>query len=329
MRSVKHLRGQLGGLDGPCSQKPRHQRPAGEAANAGDNRAVGVDHYENFPVASLLCPPALRPAVVALYGFARTADDLADEGDAPAAQRLADLAAYRQALHAALATPTDGQPLASADPGADAARWARVFGPLARAQQQHRWPPALLHDLLDAFEQDVRNPPYPSRASLLDYCRRSANPVGRLLLHLYRVDDPQALQQSDAICSALQLINFWQDLGRDQRHGRNYLPDDVLAEHGLPPAYGRPPADSPALRQVVRALCDWAEGLMHAGAPLALRLPGRMGWELRLVVQGGLRILDKIRHLDHGTLLTRPTLGKADGPVLLWRALTMKATARA
>lgn len=317
MRSVKHLRGNPGAVADRAGTRKAgrtgHRKPDG----AGDNRPVGVDHYENFPVASLLCPPALRPAVVALYGFARTADDLADEGDAAPAQRLADLAAYRQALVAALAGDT-----------AAGGRWAGVFGPLARAQQRHHWPPSLLHDLLDAFEQDVRNPPYPDRASLLDYCRRSANPVGRLLLHLYDVDDEHSLQQSDAICSALQLINFWQDLGRDQQRGRNYLPDDSLAAHGLPPAFGRPPADSPALRQTVRTLCDWAAETMHSGAPLALRLPGRMGWELRLVVQGGLRILDKIGRLDHGTLLARPTLGKADGPLLLWRALTMKAPAR-
>ncbi|MFL6663494.1 MAG: squalene/phytoene synthase family protein, partial [Rhizobacter sp.] len=160
-----------------------------------------VEHYENFPVASWLCPPALRPAVTAIYGFARTADDLADEGDATPAQRLADLATYRRDLDAA----ATGAP--------PSARWTAVFSPLAGAIARHGLPVPLLHDLLDAFSQDVVQARYADRAELLDYCRRSANPVGRLLLHLYGIDDPRALHESDAICTALQLANFWQDLG--------------------------------------------------------------------------------------------------------------------
>ena len=266
-----------------------------------------MDHYENFPVASLLCPPALRPAVAAIYWFARTADDLADEGDTPPALRLADLAAYRTDLDAALLT---GQP---------SARWPRVFGALSASHQRHAFPRPLLHDLLSAFEQDVRNPAYPDRQSLLDYCRRSANPVGRLLLHLYGLHDETDLQRSDAICSALQLINFWQDLGLDLKRGRNYLPTQDLAVHGLP----TPPADGPALRALVRSLCDWAADLMRQGAPLALRVPGRAGWELRLVVQGGLRVLEQIARIDYDTLNHRPSVGRPDVPLLLWRALRM------
>lgn len=277
----------------------------------GDNPPVGVDHYENFPVASVLCPPELRPAVAAIYGFARTADDLADEGDAPPVQRLSDLAAYRADLDAILA---------GREPGP---RWTPVLGALARAHRQHRFPGVLLHDLLSAFEQDVLNPRYPDRAALLDYCRRSANPVGRLLLHLYGVRGPLDLEQSDAICTALQLINFWQDLGLDQQRGRDYLPAQDLAAHGVTLMGGRVAADSPALRAAVRSLCEWARALMKQGSPLACRLPGRAGWELRLVVQGGLRILDKIAGMDHGTLSARPMLGKRDLPILLWRALRM------
>ncbi len=274
---------------------------------------MGVDHYENFPVASVLCPPALRPAVAAIYWFARTADDIADEGDAAADQRLADLAAYRADLEAALAGGT----------GTVSRRWTQVFDNLARAHRRHRFPGPLLHDLLSAFEQDVRNPPYPDRAALLDYCSRSANPVGRLLLHLYGVQGTHDVAQSDAICTALQLINFWQDLGVDQKRGRNYLPAQDLSALGIQLVPGQRPADSAGLRAALRSLCDWAAELMLQGAPLACRLPGRAGWELRLVVQGGLRILDKIRRLDHDTLSARPTLGKRDLPVLLWRALCM------
>jgi hydroxysqualene synthase len=276
---------------------------------------VGVDHYENFPVASVLCPPELRPAVVAIYNFARTADDIADEGDADTASRLADLAAYRADLSAVLA----GQP---AGP-----RWRQVFEPLAERVLSFALPGAPLHDLLDAFSQDTRNPLYADRAELLDYCRRSANPIGRLLLHLYGVGDAGALQQSDAVCTALQLINFWQDLSVDLPRGRVYLPLADLREHGLDVTLllGGHPADSTAARRLVAELCAWAGGLMQHGAPLALRLPGRAGWELRLVVQGGLRILEKIAAMDHATLHQRPTLSAIDLPRLLWRALRMGA----
>jgi squalene synthase HpnC len=276
---------------------------------------VSVDHYENFPVASVLCPPALRPAVVAIYHFARTADDIADEGDAPAAARLTDLAEFRSDLNA----------VASGQPPSD--RWPQVFGPLAIRLRQFALPPRLLNDLLEAFEQDVHNPPYPDRAALLDYCRRSANPVGRLLLHLYGVSDAASLRQSDAICSALQLINFWQDLSVDLPRSRIYVPHDALRGAGLTLEQLRSGVDSPASRQLVRGLCDWAEALMSEGAPLALRLPGRGGWELRLVVQGGLRILEKIRAMNHATLQQRPKLSAFDAPHLLWRATRMRRAA--
>lgn len=271
----------------------------------------GVDHYENFPVASVLCPPALRPAIVAIYHFARTADDIADEGDAPAAERLASLAAYRSDLAALY----DGQP-----PGN---RWPAVFGPLERVRQRHALPQQPLADLLDAFRQDSLNPVYPDRTALLDYCRRSANPIGRLLLHLYGVDDAVSLRESDAICSALQLINFWQDLSVDLPRGRCYVPAQDAGVHGLDPALPR--LDTPATRALLRDLVAWARTLMLSGAPLPLRLPGRTGWELRLVVQGGLRILEKIEQMDYAVLTRRPKLGAPDLPRIVWRALWMRA----
>ncbi len=274
-------------------------------------RAVSVEHYENFPVASLLCPPSLRPAVAAIYHFARTADDLADEGTADPAERLADLAAYRADLQAVLAGHDAGP------------RWRGVFGALAKQVEAFALPPRLLHDLLDAFEQDVHNPAYADRAALLDYCRRSANPVGRLLLHLYGIEDTTSLQQSDAICSALQLINFWQDLSVDGPRGRCYVPATEQAAHGVTLAELHRCSDSARSRRLVRTLVDWSEALMQQGAPLALRLPGRAGWELRLVVQGGLRILEKIRRMDHAALQQRPRIGKLDAPLLAWRATRM------
>lgn len=275
---------------------------------------MSIEHYENFPVASWLCPPALRPAIMAIYGFARTADDLADEGDASAAQRLRDLADYRADLRAV----TAGR--------APSPRWAaRVFAPLARAIAEHRLPLPLLEDLLDAFEQDLVKTDYATRAELLDYCRRSANPVGRLLLHLYGIDDADALRQSDAICSALQLINFWQDFTVDGPRGRIYAPLEDRRRHGVEGQDLLSLRDSPAARALIAELCGWARALMADGAPLVHRIPGRAGWELRLVVQGGLRILDRLQAMRFAALLRRPTVGAADAPLLLWRALTMNA----
>lgn len=274
---------------------------------------MGVDHYENFPVASVLCPPALRPAVVALYHFARTADDMADEGDVSAPRRLADLAAYRDDLAAVLAGRAPGP------------RWPQVFGPLALAIERFALPPGPLFDLLSAFEQDASNPLHADRASLLDYCRRSANPVGRLLLHLQGVADARSVARADAICTALQLINFWQDVGVDARRGRYYLPLDALQAAGLQVADLQAGRDSPALRRVIADLCDWALALMRQGAPLATQLPGRAGWELRFVVQGGLAVLEKIARMHHATMLRRPALGAADLPALAWRAWRMRA----
>ena len=277
--------------------------------------AVSIELYENFPVASWLCPPALRPAIMAIYGFARTADDLADEGDTSAGQRLRDLADYRADLRAVAA----GR--------APSPRWAaRVFAPLARAIAEHRLPLPLLEDLLDAFEQDLVKTDYATRAELLDYCRRSANPVGRLLLHLYGINDADALRQSDAICSALQLINFWQDFTVDGPRGRMYAPLEDRRRHGVEGQDLLSLRDSPAARALIAELCGWARALMADGAPLVHRIPGRAGWELRLVVQGGLRILDRLQAMRFAALLRRPTVGAADAPLLLWRALTMNAS---
>jgi hydroxysqualene synthase len=308
-----------------------------------------VDHYENFPVASVLCPPALRPAVQAIYRFARTADDIADEGDATGAERRTRLDAYEQMLLQAAAGRVGGD-------------WPEVFRPLARQIEAHRLPLALLRDLICAFRQDTHNPIYPDRAALLDYCSRSANPIGRLLLHLCAIDPPEARAQSDAVCSALQLINFWQDLSIDLPRGRCYVTQADARRHGLDVAAfagaggavrvalcdSAAPrdqmsasaasrglesdsaasralvSDSAASRALVRELCAWARALMREGQPLVHRLPGRFGWELRFVVQGGLRVLDKIEARGFNALSHRPTVGAADAPLLAWRALRMR-----
>ena len=279
-----------------------------------------VDHYENFPVASLLCPPALRPAVAAIYHFARTADDIADEGDATPTERLVQLSQYRTDLTLAL-SGTEASP-----------RWRPLFEALARVAVEFNLPAPLLHDLISAFEQDVRytseDHHYRDTAELLTYCKLSANPVGRLLLHLYGIDDANALAQSDHICSALQLINFWQDISVDLPRQRQYLPSDRLKRHGVTREDFMTTAKVDAAIdqrkvQVVASLCQDARELMQRGAPLTQRIPGRAGWELRLVVQGGLRILDKIEAGGFRTWEHRPTVGKGDAALLLWRALWM------
>jgi squalene synthase HpnC len=274
-----------------------------------------IAHYENFPVASVLCPPRLRAPIAAIYHFARTADDIADEGAATAQQRLDHLALMQADLAAvAAAQPHSG-------------RWPQVFEPLAAMIRAFGLPVPLLADLLDAFRQDViktrDQAGYADRAELLDYCRRSANPVGRLLLHLYGVGDKTSLQMSDAVCTALQLINFWQDLGIDIPRGRYYLPAQDCATHGVTAEDLKALRQTPGATRLVAEQVRAAEHLMRDGAALVHRIPGRAGWELRLVVQGGLRILDKIAQQDFATLQKRPRLGPWDVLVMIWRALWM------
>lgn len=271
----------------------------------------GVSHYENFPVASLLCPPRLRPPIAAIYWFARTADDIADEGDATPQARLADLGAYRADLMATAA----GLP--------PSPRWAPVFEQLQPQMAQFKLPVKLLDDLLSAFEQDAVKQRYADEAELLDYCNRSANPVGRLLLHLYGIQDSASLGMSDDICTALQLINFWQDLGVDVPRGRIYLPAEAWARHGVDEAQLLALDANPAVLRLVSAHVHAARAMMLRGQPLARKIPGRGGWELRLVVQGGLRILDKIEAQGFNTLQRRPRLGPWDVVVMGWRAVFM------
>ena len=276
---------------------------------------MAVEHYENFPVASLLCPPALRPPIAAIYHFARTADDIADEGNEQPVQRLALLALYRNDLHSALKWHTHS------------GRWPQVFDPLPAMVEAFELPVPLLEHLISAFEQDVRYTAqqhrYADRAELLAYCKLSANPVGRLLLHLYGIHDADSLERSDRICTALQLINFWQDLSVDIPRGRHYLPLEACAALGLDHGSLLEPGHQAKAMKIVAREAQFARSLMHKGQSLATSIPGRAGWELRLVVQGGLRILDKIAAMNFGTLHARPRLRFHDLPIMLWRALRM------
>jgi squalene synthase HpnC len=284
-----------------------------------------ITHYENFPVASWLCPAHLRAPITAIYHFARTADDIADEGTATAAQRLDELENYRKDLNA-ICTPIASE-TASNTLCHLSARWPQVFAPLHHAVRDYQLPAELLHNLLDAFVQDTQKSAsaegYTSHAELLDYCRRSANPVGRLLLHLYGVNDPLALVRSDAICSALQLINFWQDLSVDIPRGRYYLPQDQCQRFGVSQEDIIKQSQTECATQLIAHCVDLARASMQSGLELVHQIPGRAGWELRFVVQGGLRILDRIETLRYATLTIRPTLRWWDYPVILWRSLWM------
>jgi squalene synthase HpnC len=270
--------------------------------------SMAVDHYENFPVASILLPRRLVPAVEAIYAFARSADDLADEGDAAPDARLAALAAYERALDRI----EQGQP--AQDP---------MFARLAAVVAQYRLPVQPMRDLLSAFKQDVVTLRYPDYAALLDYCRRSANPVGRLMLALYGVNDAASLRESDAICTALQLINFWQDVAIDWAKARIYLPLEDLDRFGVTSAQIASAQSDDRWRALMRFEVERARALMLEGAALPKRLPGRIGLELRMVVQGGLRILDAIERADYDVFRHRPQLRWPDWLLVAWRALRM------
>ena len=267
---------------------------------------MAVDHYENFPVASLLLPARLRPAVTAIYAFARSADDIADEGDASPPQRLAALAAYAQQLDLI----EQGQP--SVGP---------VFTPLQQVIAQYRLPLQPFRDLLSAFSQDVVTTRYATYEALLDYCRRSANPVGTLMLHLYGRADAANLRDADAICSALQLINFWQDVAIDWKKERIYLPLEDLQRFDVGPDDIHGGRADHRWQRLMHFEVERARALMLSGAPLAKRLPGRIGWELRLVVQGGLRILERIEAVQGDVFARRPQLGRSDWIAIGWRGL--------
>lgn len=268
--------------------------------------AYAIDHYENFPVASILLPRRLRHPVAVIYHFARRADDFADEGDLDAAARLELLAGFRRELDAMARGLPASMPL---------------FRDLAQVVARHRLPLQPFYDLLDAFSQDVVKKRYADFGEVMDYCRRSANPVGRLLLHLYDAASPPNLAWSDAICSALQLINFLQDVAVDYAKGRIYLPQDELAEYGIGEtriAAGDGGERWPAFMQFQIAR---SRKLLQTGAPLGRALPGRIGLEMRLILAGGEAILRKLERAEGDVFRRRPVLRAADWAVMAYRAL--------
>lgn len=266
---------------------------------------MSVDHYENFPVASFLLPARLREPVKAIYGFARSADDIADEGDQPDAARLAGLERYRAELDAIEAgRPTD-------DP---------IFLRLRPAIAEFALPLQLFRDLLDAFAQDVVKKRYANFGELMDYCRRSADPIGRLLLQLYGIRDGESQSLSDGICSSLQLINHWQDIAIDWRKGRVYLPQDELARFGIHESQIAAGRWDAAWAAMMDFQIDRARAMMAAGSPLVRVLPGRIGLELRLIVASGFRMLDKLQRVRGDIFRRRPVITGRDWPGILLHA---------
>ncbi len=270
---------------------------------------MAVDHYENFPVASVLLPRELRRPVELIYAFARQADDFADEGDWPATERLARLNEFSDELDRIERGVTPERAL---------------FANLAPVIKLHRLPISLFRDLLSAFSQDVVKARYADFGEVMDYCRRSANPVGRLLLHLYRATGSRNLACADDICSSLQLINFWQDVDIDFRNNRIYLPQDEMAEYGVSESQIANREANEAWRALMLFQIDRTRAMMQAGAPLGHRLPGRIGLELRMIVAGGSRILQKLSHCEGDVFRSRPVLGPVDWIWMFCRSLARR-----
>jgi squalene synthase HpnC len=278
----------------------------------------GVDHYENFPVASVLVPAAQRSHIIAIYHFARLADDIADEGDAPDATRLAKLAQLSQEIDHLFAAK-----LAKTAPQVSSPKFTPEVANLWNTIYEYNFTAEPFQNLLSAFSQDVTTKRYASREMLLDYCQRSANPVGRMVLTLFKINTPQARAWSDQICTGLQLTNFWQDVAKDAQIDRIYIPQDALKVHRVSEVelmYGTQPT---AWRALMHEQVNWAQLSLTSGVPLLRLLPGRMKWEIALTIAGGLRILAKLRTVHYDVYTRRPTLSLRDAPALLVSAVRL------
>lgn len=290
------------------------------SAYAACERAART-HYENFPVASWLLPPSMRPHVAAVYAFARGADDFADEGRRPRAERHQLLDGWLRRLHHAASSAEAGPAPGPGEPGNS----VEVFLALGASIRTHALPVSLFEDLISAFRQDVETSRYASWSELLDYCRRSANPVGRLVLRIAGYRNALLDLESDAICTALQLTNFWQDLRIDFERGRIYLPAAERAAHGAidEDLSGRRVSDS--WRHALASATARTRALFAAGRPLCDRISGRLRYELRATWLGGMRILDQLERSGFDPVRSRPALGVADAPWLAWHLITWQA----
>jgi phytoene synthase len=270
---------------------------------------MSVDHYENFPVASILLPAHIRRAVEVIYYFARQADDIADEGAISSEERLARLGEFRAELQR-FDTPEGPR--------------TPLFEALAGIVEKFNLPVQLLHDLLDAFSQDVVKKRYANFEELQDYCSRSANPVGRLLLHLYGAATPQNLVYSDHICTSLQLINFWQDVQKDYAIARIYIPQDEMARFAVSESHIAAEQVDKAWQDLMQFQIQRAREMMRSGAPLGSILGGRIGLEMRLIIAGGNRILSKLERAGYDMFRHRPVLRPHDWLIMLFNSASFK-----
>ncbi len=278
---------------------PEHGMPASELqvkAAYAHCLAISRDHYENFPVASMLLPQRLRHPVAAIYAFARRADDFADEGDIDNDTRIKSLQAMGTSLDAIINREATDDP---------------VFIAVNDAIVRFQLPIELFHELLSAFTQDVTKHRYAHFGEVMEYCKRSANPVGRLLLHLTNQATKQNIAYSDGVCSALQLINFYQDLAQDyHEQGRIYIPADEMMDYGVSESHFRDTISDSAMAALMQKQYQRADKILRAGAPLGKQLKGRFGIEIRAVILGGARVLYRLRQQDK--IFSRPRLNYQD-----------------
>ena len=267
-----------------------------------DASKVASEHYENFPVGSLLLQSNLRPHVHRIYAFARTADDLADE-----ARDLAGLLAWRRGLEDALTGR--GRP-------------PELLSDLASTIREFALPEALFFDLLDAFQQDLTQDRYEDADQLMAYCRKSADPIGRLLLHLHGQTQAENLPLSDRICTALQILNHAQDIKDDYvTRNRIYLPQDLMDRHRVKEADLGADRTSAGLRACLASWGDFVRDSFAQGWPLTRRLEGRFALELKAILQGAALVLDRMQRSGFRVLERRPRIHKSDAPELLLRSL--------
>ncbi len=266
---------------------------------------LAQNHYENFPVASILVPKALRKPISAVYAFARTADDIADEGDATNQERIAKLDEFQQNLNKSANDEPVDHP---------------IFIALADVIKQHPSSITPLGDLLKAFRSDVTTNRYQTDEQLLDYCRYSANPVGKLVLILSNNATPENIAYSDNICSALQLINFLQDIDIDyQDKQRIYIPLDDMQRFNVSETVLANKQNSNDLYSLVNHQIDRAESLLNRGLPLPKYLPGRLGWEIKLTIAGAQQVIKALRRRKD--IFSQPHLTKSDWLSMATRAL--------
>ncbi len=275
-------------------------------------KMMNTGHYENFPVGSIFLPQRLRAPIRAIYAFARSADDFADEGDDSAEVRLAKLAEYHAYLNALERGESVEHP---------------IFQALLPHIQRFDLPYPLFHDLLSAFEQDCTKTRYAHFGEVMDYCKRSANPIGRLLLKLYGDEDAKHQAWSDGICSALQLINFLQDVAVDWQKNRIYLPQDEMAKFGISERQIADGRSDALWQQFMKGQIERARRMLQAGAPLGRALPGRIGFEMRLIILGGERILFQLHESRGNMFQHRPQLQWRDALSMFWRALFARTSA--